>query len=314
MRSLKADLQSCITRQQTDLDRISPHICMRFPMSAYIDDVKSYPEIRMHGYFRPRRKKIFSTIQKHYGFHAMALYHKLVLSYFMKDSLERLMSKSLPKGIISNIHSWYERVIHDFDRQPDSYYDTSKLDFKIDFGVCCLKSLPIGGAWFVKIRMIRPQVFFTFDIHQLKRILGCVLFKTKGFFPYVVIHTVPRYMLRFNCQRMNLGYKEIGELMKYQRKIKGIFRRSWFLDPNLEQVTPELDYLRTIPQNNGAILFQSGTTHHEITESLAFSPHRRKLYKEGKYIPAAYAYIWPRKEFLEWLSQNDVGQPESCKH
>ena len=115
-------------------------------------------------------------------------------------------------------------------------------------------------------------------------------------------------MLRFNCQRMNLGYKEIGELMKYHPKIKGIFRGSWFLDPNLEQVTPELEYLRTIPQNNGAILFQGGTTHHEINESLAFSPHRRKLYKEGKYIPAVYAYIWPRKEFLEWLSQTDVEQ------
>jgi hypothetical protein len=107
---------------------------------------------------------------------------------------------------------------------------------------------------------------------------------------------------------MNLGYKEIGELMKYQPKIKGIFRRSWFLDPNLEQVTPALGYLRTIPQNNGAILFQSGATHHEITESLAFSPHRRKLYKEGKYIPAAYAYIWPRKEFFGWLSQSQAAQ------
>jgi len=314
MRSLKEEIQNCITLRQTDLDGISPYICRQFPMSAYIDDVKSYPEIRMHGYFRPRRKKIFSTIQKRYGFHAMALYHKLAFAYFMKDSLERLMSKSLPKGIISNIHSWYQRVVKDFDRQPDTYYDISKMDFKIDFGVCCLKSLPIGGAWFVKIRMIRPQVFLTFDIHRLKQILGCIFFKTKGYFHYCVIHTVPRYLLRFNCRQMNIAYKEIGELMKCQPKIKGIFRRSWFLDPNLEQVTPELDYLRTIPQNNGAILFQSGTTHYEITESLAFSPHRRKLYEEGKYNPAAYAYIWPKKEFFEWLSQSDVELSESCKH
>jgi hypothetical protein len=27
---------------------------------------------------------------------------------------------------------------------------------------------------------------------------------------------------------------------------------------------------------------------------------RKKLYSQGKYLPTAYAYVWPRKEFLEW--------------
>ena len=213
-----------------------------------------------------------------------------------------------------NINSWYQRVVKDFDRQPDRYYDISNVDFKIDFGVCCLKSISIGGAWFVKIRMISPRVFLTFDVHRIKHILECILFKTKGFFPFCVIHTVPRYLLRFNCRQMNMAYKEIGELMKYQPKIKGIFRKSWFLDPNLEKVTPELTYLREIPEHNGADLFEGGTTHQDIVDSLAFSPHRRKLYKEGKYNPTVYGYIWPKKEFFEWLSRNDVGRPESCEH
>jgi hypothetical protein len=308
MRPLKEEIQSCINQLQEDIYDVSPQIPRKFPISTYIRDIKSCAEINMHGYFRSRWKKIFSKIQQRYGLHALALYHKLAMASFMKDSLEQLTSKSSPKGVIHNIHSWYKRVIKDFYRQPDSYYDISKLDFNIDLGVCCLKSLPIGGAWFVKIRMIHPRVFLTFDIRQLKKILQCVFFKTGGFYPYFVIHTVPRYMLRFTCQRMNLAYKEIGELMKYNPKIRGIFRRSWFLDPDLEQVTPKLTFLREIPQNNGAILFEGGTSHHEITESLAFSPVRRKLYREGKYIPTAYAYIWPRKVFLEWLSHTDFDQ------
>jgi len=314
MKSLRDKIQECIAFGKADLDSITSTIYRQFPLSDYIHDVASYPEIRMHYYFKPRRKKIFHEIQKHYGFHAIALYHKLALACFMEDSLTRLTSISLPEGIIRNIHFWYERVIHDFDRQPDSYYNISNLDFKIDFGACSLKSLPIGGAWFVKIRMIRPHIFFTLDINRLKRIWGCVLFKTKGFFPYVVIHTVPRYMLRFNSQQMNLGYKEIGELMKYNRRIKGIFRRSWFLDPNLKAVSPALTYLREIPERNGAILFEGGTTRHQITESLEYSPRRRRLYEEGTYSPAAYAYIWPRKDFFEWLSQEQTEPSESFRH
>jgi hypothetical protein len=311
---VKEELQKYADGLQEEIDGISPHICRRFPISAYIDDVKSYPEIRMHSYFRPRRKRIFSTIQKDYGFHAIALYQKLSLCFFIINSLNHLKSKSLPQGVLLNLHSWYQRVVKDFDRQPDTYYDISKIDFNIDFGVCCLKSLPIGGAWFVKIRMINPRVLLTFDVRQMKRILGCILFKTKGYFRYCVIHTVPRYLLRFNCKQMNLAYKEIGELMKYQPKIKGIFRKSWFLDPNLENISPELTYLREIPQQNGAIFFEVGTTHQDIVDSLAFSPYRRKLHEEGKFFSVVYGYIWPKKEFLEWLSQKNVGRPESCKH
>jgi hypothetical protein len=314
MMSLKKELQRCADRLQEDIDGISPHICRQFPIAAYIDDVKSFPQLRMHSYFRSRRKKIFSLIQERYGFHAIALYQKLSLCFFMKDSLNHLKSKSLPQGVMRNIHSWYQRVVKDFDRQPDSYYDISKVDFKIDFGVCCLKSIPIGGAWFLQIRMVSPRIFLTFDVRRMKRMLDCILFKAKGFFPFCVIHTVPRYLLRFNCQQMNIAYKNIGDLMEYHPKIKGIFRKSWFLDPNLKNISPDLTYLREIPQQNGAILFKVETTHQDVVDSLAFSPYRRKLYEEGKFFPTVYGYIWPKKEFLDWLSQSDVGQSESCKH
>lgn len=305
----KEELQKHIKRLQEDIDAVDPRVCRRFPISAYIGDVRSFPQLRMHAYFRPRRKRIFSEISKCYGPRALALYQKLALASFSKDSLDRLKSTSFPEGVVRCIYSWYQRVVKDFDRLPDSYYDISKIDFNIDFGVCCLKSIPIGGAWFVQIRMMSPRVFFTFDIYRIKVILGCILFRTKGLSPYCIIHTVPRYMLRFNCEQMNLAYKEIGELMKCYPQIKGIFRKSWFLDPNLENVSPEITYLREIPLHNGAILFEAGTTDQDIRDALALSPYRRTLYMKGEFLPTVYGYIWPRKEFLGWL-QNSLGQAD----
>ena len=311
---MKEKLQRCAERLQEDIDEISPRICRRFPIAAYIDDVKSYPQFRMHTYFRPRRKKTFSLIQKRYGLHAIALYQKLSLCFFMKDSLHCLEFQPFPQGILSNLHAWFQRVVKDFDRQPDNYYDISKVDFKIDFGVCCLKNIPIGGAWFLQIRMINPRVFLTLDVRRMKRILDCILFKTKGFSSFCVIHTVPRYLLRFNCHQMNIAYQEIGELIKLNPKIKGIFRKSWFLDPNLENISPDLTYLREIPQQNGAIFFKVGTTHQDIVDALTFSPSRRKLYAKGKFHPAVYGYIWPKKEFLGLVTQSDIRHPEPCRN
>ena len=303
---ISEELQERIERLQVDIDALNPDVCSRFPISVYIEDVKSFPQFRIHSYFRPRRKRILSEIEKRYGPLAYALYQKLALASFMKDSLDRLKSKHFPEGVIRQIDSWYQRVVQDFDRQPDSYYDISKLDFKIDFGVCCLKNVPIGGAWFVQLHMVNPRVFLTFDIRRIKQILGCIVFRTRGLSPYCIIHTVPRYMLRFNCRQMNMAYKEIGELMNCYPGIKGIFRKSWFLDPNLEDVSPEITYLREIPQHNGAVLFEAGTTRQDVRDALAFSPYRRKLYEEGKFLPTVYGYIWPRKEFLEWLQNSQI--------
>jgi hypothetical protein len=300
------ELHICIKQLQEDIDAIDPNICRQFPIAAYIYDVKSYTSIRMHSYCRHRRKNSFSEIKKRYGSSGIAVYQKLALGFFMQDAIERLETKSFPEGIIQHIHSWYKRVIRDFNRLPDSYYDISKSDFKIDFGVCCLKNLPIGGAWFVQIRMMSPRIFLTFNIRRINRILKCIFFNAGGLSPYCIIHTVPRYMLRFNCQQMNQAYQQIGDLMKCRPEIKGIFRKSWFLDPKLKNINPEMAYLREIPLDNGAVFFEAGTTCYDIQDALTFSHYRRKLFKEGKFQPTVYGYIWPRKEFLGWLSQHQT--------
>lgn len=300
------ELHVCIKQLQENIDTIDPKICSEFPISAYINEVKSYNSIRSHYYFLPRRKKIFSTIKNQYGSSGIALYQKLALGLFMQDSLKRLRATSIPESIIRHIHSSYMRIMKDFSHLPDSYYDISKRDFIYDFGVCCLRNLPIGGAWFTQIRMMSPRIFATFNIRSITRILKCIFFNTGGLSPYCIIHTFPRYMLRFNCQQMNLSYQQIGKLMKCCPEIKGIFRKSWFLDPELKNISPEMAYLREIPLNNGAVSFVIRTTRYDIRNALAFSHHRRYLFKKSKYSPEVHGYIWPKKDFLGWLSQNQT--------
>jgi hypothetical protein len=230
-----------------------------------------------------------------------------MLAAMIRDSIGESVNMNLPKGILNELHSWYKRVIEDFGRQPDSYYNHGNKDFRYDIGVCCLRSLPVGGAWFVQVRRIGFRAFFTLDILRLIRIF----FKLGGVKPFCVIHTFSRYILRFNCRQMNLAYRNIGELMKRDPEIKGIYRRSWFLDPVLEMISPNLKYLREIPLQNGAMFFKTGLIREDITYSLSSSPHRRKLYQEGGYKPSVYAYIWPRKNFLSWLERAEFNEVSS---
>ncbi|MHC4660008.1 MAG: hypothetical protein ACYS83_12675, partial [Planctomycetota bacterium] len=70
---------------------------------------------------------------------------------------------------------------------------------------------------------------------------------------------------------MNLAYMRIAELMKRDPSIRGVYRGSWFLAPDLEKVSPNLAFLRTVPQWNGARLFRSVTLKADVKRALSMS-------------------------------------------
>jgi hypothetical protein len=222
----------------------------------------------------------------------------LALCCFINDSLERLGHEKLPDEILHLYHEWFEWVLEDFSKQPDDYYDHRCQPFVLDVMVCTLRSIPVGGAWITEIRSVGLSPFFGGGVKQFFSYLYFIIFKARGFSPYITTHTVARTLRNFNEQQMNLSYLRIVELMKLNPRIKGFYRRSWFLDPKLEDISPKLGYLREVPLQNGAKLFAAGSTKKDMGYALAVSRTRRRLYEEGKYLPTGYAYIWPRKEFL----------------
>jgi len=296
------ELENIICSLKKSLDKLDRSICKRLPVSVITTSIKSHPKIRIHSYFTRRVKLEINRIKNNFGQRAVALYFKLVLAVCMKDSILSKDFNKLPNNIKSELQSWYKRVINDFKGQPDDYYDYLSMDFLPEIGVCSLNCLPVGGAWYVSVRRLGLKPLVTFNIFRIIKILSYVLLKMLGFKNYCVIHTFSRYLLRFNSKEMNSAYREIGELMRQNPGIKGIYRRSWLLDPNLKNVSPELNYLREIPEHNGAIFFEAGTlSSTDIKLSIKHSLHRKQLYKEGKYSPVAFAYIWPRNELLLYL-------------
>lgn len=285
---------------QKELALIDKDIISRFPLSDYSNTIKSNTGLGKLLYLQRARKlrRTFEQITSQYGAHALSLYLKLALCRFINDSLERLSHKKLPDEILHLYHEWFEWVLEDFSTQPDDYYDHRCDSFVLDLKVCSLRSIPVGGAWIVETRRVGLRPFFSGGVKQFFDYLHFIIFKARGFSPYFTTHTATRNLRHFNEQEMNLTYLRIAELMKLNPRIRGFYRRSWFLDPKLEGISPKLGYLREIPLQNGARLFAAGSTKIDIKYALAVSLTRRRLYAEGKYLPTGYACIWPRKEFL----------------
>ena len=293
-------------RLREELASIGRDIISRFPLIGYVNTIKTITGFRKLLYFHRARKlkRTYEQIKSQYGAHALSLYLKLVLCYFIGDSLEGLKHEMLPDEIVHLYHEWFERVMEDFSKQPDDYYHQRNESLALDMKICSLRNVPVGGSRIIEIRCVGLRPFFSGGIKQFFCYLYFVLFKARGFSPYFSEHIASRNLQHFNEHEMNLSYQRIAELMKLNPRIKGFYCRSWFLDPKLEDISPNLGYLRKVPLQNGARLFAAGSAQKDFRHALALSAKRRRLYKQGKYLPTGYAYVWPRKEFLNFGTKN----------
>jgi len=118
--------------------------------------------------------------------------------------------------------------------------------------------------------------------------------------PWFRIHTESRYLKDFNEAGWDACYLRIAALLRKHPEVLGMAGTSWFYDPQLDSVSPNLSYLRLRPMERGASVIWSGTTEFDISSATAKSNTRRRLYEEGKYIPVSYSLLWPRKQLLAW--------------
>jgi hypothetical protein len=262
-------------------------------------------ELAGHWRISRRRRNWFSCIVSSYESAIICRYNKLVLAFLMRNALDLLPYKNFPREIVDLYCEWFTRVLNDFHERSDGYYSVKEPAFCHDVGVCCLRSIPVGGAWVVRKSGIGLRFLLILGPWQVIKYVSFVIRKTGGFSPFYEIHTVSRYLNLFGAEEMELAYTRIAELMKRDPGIRGVIREGWLLDPNLEKISPNLAFLRKVPQENGARLFPCVTTSNNIRGALSMSSIRRRLYNEGKYQPTAYSYIWPRGALIEWSKGRD---------
>lgn len=122
----------------------------------------------------------------------------------------------------------------------------------------------------------------------------------KGFSPFMQIHTHDLYLDEFNEAGWNECYLCCAEICEANPSLLGMFGSSWFYDPVIQRISPRLAYLQQVPGGGGADFWFFAAGGHSITLATATSPSRRKLYEEGKYLPAAYMMVWGRRALVSW--------------
>lgn len=317
------------------LQEAYPQLLNDCPLTTYLTDLKNKNHYIQYEKFPARLEDLLHKVKNRYGMGALALYHKTGMCRLAVDILDQPGGRQLPDSIRNLYDEWFKRIYNDFSTQPDFYYDHEKplWPLRKDLSICSGRAMPVGGAWIVELRRMRLHHLIK-NARRFDPALGIATAETAaagGFNAFVgtltdhsgaatsilkktvrvmreltgqyewlyVIHTVDRNLQDFTHQKMNLAYRNIGDLLKSDRRVRGIFRESWFLDPHLKQISPELSFLWEVPLHNGAALYYAGPCNQEDSEKATrWSPARNQACKDGLYKPSRYFYIWPRDNVI----------------
>jgi hypothetical protein len=113
-------------------------------------------------------------------------------------------------------------------------------------------------------------------------------------------HLDPRDMGEFNPAGWIASFCRVAEMLELNPTVCGAAGASWFYDPVVSEISPELAYVRRNQVENGAFSVRLGEAPQHIKNALFASRTRQELCDQGKYVPMGFLIAWPRRALIGW--------------
>jgi hypothetical protein len=277
----------------------------RFPVAAYADSITTC----RRGYkFIPAESREWSrAIEREFGRDTLERYHQMLLLELMQrfrgiadDSSYRYHDSVLPQ-----FRMFFDGILQRIDEPLQGLFVFGKSGFDKDLGVCSQNLIPCGGAQFVdRAAGVPRSILLKVGWGQGWSLGSFMARRVGGFKPLFEMHMDVRSLSKeFSLAGFTACYRRIAEMMKLDRRIKGVFGSCWWFDSQLAEIAPRLSFLRDLPAQGGAGIFFTGVDEANTRDALRNSPQRRLLYEKGTYRPRRFLMVWGRDDLLAWAAR-----------
>jgi hypothetical protein len=298
-------IQALRKKIETWIRNANPGIMQEFPLEGYIGLVQRYPAMTSYKYVSAEVRDFCDGILGNSNGHVLELYNKWLLVRLIEKAVSGEVNGLRVPEEVKNLYSMnFERIMREieFSENEPGFYMHDDDKFLKEFGVCSLRVIPAGAQ---KISLSPLPVMFIFreGMPQFLNALSFLLLDVRGYKKFYTMHTDshdPYLMSEFNADGWRRYLIRTADILKLNPAVTGIFGRSWFIDPRLEEISPNVCYVRKLTFESGGRIFYVGAAVDGIQDAIYKSPTRKKLYADGKYIPRDYIAIWPRKGLISW--------------
>ena len=280
-----------------------PELLKRYPIADYVDTLDRSDPLKGYGY-APEPVRIWCNEIKTLGdTDTLETYNKMMLVYLIADFEHRIKALRVSDAILELLATSFQRILSQLENVENNYYLHANDSFCKDLALCRLKLLPCGSELIDVFSGVPRSILFRGGLQQLVGGTRFFLHKSNGFRPWYESHWERRLIRSFTPRAYDQCYLRIAELLALNPEIKGMMGSSWWFDPALDSISPNLTFLRQVPLDNGAQLFRVGTSAEATQAALQLSAERRHLYARGNYLPTVYLLAWARKDMLEWADR-----------
>jgi hypothetical protein len=264
----------------------------------------------------------------------------LTLFTLIEERLDDPGRAGLPSGVADLQIAWFRRILELPGRAGDDL-DLLRADgsrnweLRFDFAVAAGRMVPVGGAWTVEWRRLPKSELFGGQnasappdrrgasarrlpqrvLARGARLLGlepwlervghALQERRQAHGNYLVVHTAHQYRRWFSERHQATAFRNVAALLSGDASLEGLYRKSWFLDPQVSVMDPRMGFLLQ-PLEFGAQYARVGPISVEDQQQiLAFSAARRAQYAEESYDPEVWAYLWRREDLLAWAARAD---------
>jgi hypothetical protein len=267
-------------------------------VGAFLNQFQDLPPCGTFKYVPPAAHALFMDAVTEGGPASGPAFLLASLLTALRNSLEGSALARLPARVRRHQLRQFERIArHDAD-----FLQHCRLNgdvFLKEFGLATLR-LYAGASSVIDPRSgIGRSMLWKGGAAQL--LPRALLFaRAGGFKPYFEIHVNKLYQDEFNEEGRNECYRCCAELYELHPEALGMFGGSWFYDPQLAHISPHLSYLRTVPESGGARALFDAYDQQAVGNATATSATRRNLHAAGKYRPASWVLVWPKRAQLAW--------------
>ncbi|MFV0276498.1 MAG: hypothetical protein ACK5HY_04845 [Parahaliea sp.] len=223
--------------------------------------------------------------------------------YLMVARLEVLAqqnpgSLTLPDSVTALLERQRQRIASLLASPPPGYLSLDFDPFLKDLAITIGQFIPLGAEFALPDAGIPRNLLLRGGFAQRLR-FGWFMLRQHGCLQgYLELHAHPLDLGSFNPEGWSTTLDNLAALLRANPGIPGAFSTSWFLDPQLQTISPRLAYLREMSLTSGASLFLVGEDPSGNSGALQRSPTRKRLFASGQYIPRIYTRIWERKRLL----------------
>lgn len=311
------------------------------PLDAYLAAAGRLDPLTYAAEIPAAQRALLRRVRTRFGKAAAHTYNRLALLRLTEARLASEAFASLPSGVRERSLAWFERMAQELEADSETWEaleeaSPASWNLRFDFAVAAGRMLPVGGAWVVESRRLPLRRLFgrpTADSDSLARVRRKTLRRAASLFRRLpgirgakdrllhqvrerlgqnatlfVIHTAGKYRRGFTAAQQRTAFFNVADLLRSRPDHLGLYRRSWFLDPQVARIEPRLAFLVAEPLEHGATFGLWGPIDAaDRREILAYSPARRAAFEAGTYRPEVWAYLWRREDLLGWAASESHG-------